>query len=182
AAAPEVPRYQRHVIDHHNVHRRNHSVADIHWDQGLADTALKTAKTCVYAHDVEMDGGGYGQNIAAGAEETNITAILTEIFYNHEMMNFEKWYGWETPGDINDHDAFIGWGHFTQIVWADTTHVGCATYDCRFSGKGIAGLENVSKECSPYFTVCNYKTSGNFPGQFNKMVNRPQGHPVVHWD
>ena len=31
-----------------------------------------------------MDGGGYGQNIAAGVKADNVSAVITELFYNGE--------------------------------------------------------------------------------------------------
>jgi uncharacterized protein YkwD len=43
--------YSDQVLRHHNVHRQNHSVPDLAWSGELASTALKIAKSCVYAHD-----------------------------------------------------------------------------------------------------------------------------------
>lgn len=40
------------VVSNHNVHRSNHSAPAMVWDQGLADTALIIAQSCVYAHNV----------------------------------------------------------------------------------------------------------------------------------
>lgn len=101
-----------------------------------------------------MDGGGYGQNIAAGCPASNVSSVITELFYNNEAPNFASLYGQKTPSNINDESAFDGWGHFTQIVWKGTTSVGCATVHC--SG----GLANTGGSVSPDFTVCNYKNPG----------------------
>jgi hypothetical protein len=43
----------------------------------------------------------------------------------------------------------------TQIVWKETTSVGCATVDCSASG-----LANTGGNVAPYFTVCNYYGAG----------------------
>lgn len=99
-------------------------------------------------------GGGYGQNIAAGVEANNISAIITNLFYNGEVGWFDGLYGQAQPSMNN----FELWGHFSQIVWKDTSHVGCATQDC--SAQGLGG---VTSDVSPYFTVCNYKSPGQFP-------------------
>jgi hypothetical protein len=101
------------------------------------------------------DGGGYGQNIAAGAPASNISSVITELFYNNEVGNFDGLYGQDTPSNINDGSAFDGWGHFSQIVWKSTTSIGCATFDC--SGRGLA---NTGGSVPPHFTVCNYKPAG----------------------
>lgn len=81
--------------------------------------------------------------------------MITELFYNNEISNFDGLYGEATPGNINDEAAFDGWGHFTQIVWISTSSVGCATVDCSASG-----LANTGNSVPPYFTVCNYKPAG----------------------
>jgi len=44
-------------------------------------------------------------------------------------------------------------GHYTQVVWKSTTHLGCATY-----GRHL---------------VCQYGPSGNFKGRFTQNVLRP---------
>jgi pathogenesis-related protein 1 len=43
-------------------------------------------------------------------------------------------------------------GHYTQIVWRDSIHVGCALHDC----PGLA---------YPSTIVCNYGPGGNYGGQ-----------------
>lgn len=43
--------YAATVVKHHNAHRANHSAPEIAWDDALAATAYKIARSCVYAHD-----------------------------------------------------------------------------------------------------------------------------------
>lgn len=43
--------YAGKCVYHHNLHRANHSVADIEWDEGLASIAQAIAESCVYAHN-----------------------------------------------------------------------------------------------------------------------------------
>jgi hypothetical protein len=50
-AAPASNDYSDVVVYNHNVHRANHSAPDAVWSQTLADTALKIAQSCVYAHN-----------------------------------------------------------------------------------------------------------------------------------
>lgn len=56
--------YASKAILHHNIHRQNHSAPDIEWSSDLEASAKAVAQSCVYAHNVDEMGGGYGQNIA----------------------------------------------------------------------------------------------------------------------
>lgn len=44
--------YKGLVLQHHNIHRSNHSAEDVSWDDQLASYAEQTAKTCVWKHDL----------------------------------------------------------------------------------------------------------------------------------
>ncbi|KAF2489288.1 PR-1-like protein [Lophium mytilinum] len=169
--------YQAKVLDSHNCHRANHSAPAVSWDAALAATAQKIAETCVYAHSMDVDGGGYGQNIAAGTEAARVDWVITEGFYNGEVNAYPAaGYGVANP----DMSNFEKWGHYSQVVWKDTTHAACYTKDCSGSGKGPKGLEGVTGDCAPVFTVCNYKGPGNFGGEYGRNVGRPEGRPTVH--
>ncbi|KAF2858475.1 pathogenesis-related protein precursor, partial [Piedraia hortae CBS 480.64] len=161
--------YKGKCLSAHNVHRANHSAPDIQWDDGLASTAAKIAATCNYAHNTEMDGGGYGQNIAAGIKPEHVDAVITNLFYNSEVSAFDGNYGQANPSS-----NFESWGHFTQVVWKASGQVGCATQDC-----SSQGLANAGGGVPAFFTVCNYKSPGNFAGEYDKNVGRPLGHPTV---
>ncbi|CAD0045891.1 unnamed protein product [Aureobasidium pullulans] len=173
AAAPagKATTYQQRVVDHHNVHRANHSAPALTWDTDLANTAAKIAATCVYAHSMDVNGGGYGQNIAAGVEANNVSAVITELFYNGEVGYFNNLYGQANPDMTN----FEKWGHFSQLVWKGTTKVGCATQYC--SG----GLANVGQYVSPHFTVCNYGSPGNYAGEYAQNIGASLNKPTQNW-
>lgn len=172
APAPATPStYQEHVVYHHNIHRQNHSVPDVQWDDDLCASARVVAESCVYAHNTQANGGGYGQNIAAGVDGNNVSSVISDLFYNAEEPLFANMYGMHDP----DMTEFERWGHFTQIVWKDTTHVACYTSHCP------GGLANTGGNVSPYFTVCNYKGPGNYASEYAENVLRPKGNPTVTW-
>ena len=113
-------------------------------------------------------GGGYGQNIAGGIPAGNITALLTNEFYNREFPFYPE-FGTNNPNKA----LFENWGHFSQIVWNSTTSVGCYTEVCsppRASAldckpDGTSYLTNVpcgNGGIPAIFTVCNYYPSGKF--------------------
>jgi len=158
--------YQKQVLDSHNVHRANHSAPALSWDAGLASTAEKIAKSCKFAHDTQMDGGGYGQNIQAGSQASDVWEAITNSFYNGEVNAYNGQYGLANPGG-----NFEDYGHFTQVVWHDTTSVGCATVHCDGGVTNGAGTKD--------FTVCNYKPAGNFGGEYAKNVGKSLGKATV---
>lgn len=179
--APNGDTYAQRVLTHHNIHRANNSAGTVTWDNNLAEIALEIANSCNYAHNTTAGGGNYGQNIAAGAPADNITSVISDLFYNGEILNYAGLYGQATPDNINDETAFDGWGHYTQIVWKGTNSVGCATVDCTGQGNGPQGLGSVGASVPPYFTVCNYGPPGNYLGEFADNVGEPLGNPTVTW-
>ncbi|KAK2752464.1 hypothetical protein FQN54_008126 [Arachnomyces sp. PD_36] len=167
APAPPVDNsYKGRVLEHHNLHRANHSANALQWDENLVASAKMLANSCVYGHNTEYGGGGYGQNIGYGIGGQDVGRMITNLMYNDEFGYFENLYGQANPS-MND---FESWGHFTQILWKDTTHVGCVTVPC-------ASLQNADPNPSepiPY-TVCNYSPPGNYAGEYAKNVARPLG-------
>lgn len=49
---PEDPKFCQNAVDAHNMHRRNHSAADIHWDHDLYLSALETSQSCNFSHQM----------------------------------------------------------------------------------------------------------------------------------
>ena len=169
-SADAVSSYAQVILDQHNKHRANHSAPALIWSDDLAHTAQQIGETCVYAHNTEAGGGGYGQNIAAGPAPALVDALLTNVMYYGEIGLFPLPYGQARPNMSRFHD----WAHFSQMVWNSTTSVGCATIDCSASG-----LANTVSSVAPWFTVCNYSPPGNVDGEYGRNVAEPEGHPAA---
>ncbi|KAJ5987338.1 PR-1-like protein [Penicillium sp. IBT 35674x] len=158
AGYPYGGNYSDKVLYTHNVHRANHSAPNLGWDQSLANAARAWAVACQFRHNTAMLPGGYGQNLAGSAPTASLAQHISEFWYNDELRHFDLYYGQATPGG-----DFSTYGHFSQVVWNDTTKVGCATVDCRGSALGM------------WYTVCNYFPPGNVLGRFDRSVMRPNG-------
>jgi hypothetical protein len=142
--------YKQGILDSHNMHRANASVPGLVWDDNMASIAAEIAASCVYAHNTQAGGGGYGQNIGAGAPDSEVAAMITNNMYNDEI-GFYPGYGSEP-----DMTNFEKWGHYSQIVWKSTVGVGCFTQHCP------NGLANVGSNVGLFFTVCNYSPPGKW--------------------
>lgn len=121
------------------------------WSTDLEDVARGYAEGCVYEHNADRSetiSGYVGENIAATSWEA--TAVYVVNMWAEEVDYYDY--------DSNSCDDGEQCGHYTQIVWADTTSVGCAVNYC-------ADLENVSWSSGAYFYVCNYSPGGNYVGQ-----------------
>lgn len=166
--------YSQVMINYHNAHRWNHSAPIASWNDTLAESARKCAETCVFEHRTEIDGGGYGQNIASwgstdaptGAENKYGAISITNQWYNSEVMNYESYIGQANPPSGLDLDAY---GHFTQVVWDKSTEVGCYTAYC---GAGTM------YSFQAYFTVCNYYSPGNYADEYGNEVKGFRSNPL----
>ncbi|KAJ6109504.1 hypothetical protein N7486_001739 [Penicillium sp. IBT 16267x] len=164
ATASATNAYQQAVLYNHNIHRSNHSVSSLEWSADLESSAKTLAARCTYEHDTSIDGGGYGQNIGYGVGASDIGVMITNLMYNDEIEFFPTPYGESHPSMTK----FDKWGHFSQIVWKATTHVGCATVVCD-------PLGNVDSSDALPFTVCNYTPVGNVGGEYGDNVLKPGG-------
>ncbi|RSL67786.1 hypothetical protein CEP54_003095 [Fusarium duplospermum] len=166
--------YKSIMLNYHNIHRANHSAPDLVWDETLAGYAENTANGCVFEHDMKQGNGGYGQNLASWGATGDIDDMqkksaaggITNQWYNSEMGNW-AFYGEENPPDGMDIQLY---GHFTQVVWKDSTKVGCATVKCP-AGSVL--------QYPSWYTVCNYNPQGNFGGRYGENVLQPKGDKRV---
>lgn len=122
-----------------NAFRSQHNANPLTWNTSLADAASSWASKCQWKHS----GGPTGENLAIGYPD--MTAAI-DAWGNERSM-----YDFSGPTGFSEKT-----GHFTQLVWKDTTSTGCAAIDCtgRNSLKG-------------FMVVCEYWPPGNVVGQGN---------------
>ncbi|MDC0712474.1 CAP domain-containing protein [Stigmatella sp. ncwal1] len=117
------------------------------WSETAASTAQKWVDGCRFAHNPNR--GNFGENIAA-ATPGGLNTLGVVRTWAAEASDFDYARNTCSPGKVC--------GHYTQLVWRNTTQVGCAMKEC--------------SENSPFqgftrwnFWVCNYSPPGNFAGQ-----------------
>lgn len=152
------------MLFHHNTARANHAAKPLTWDSACEANARIAAEKCTFAHYIP-DGAGQGQNLfTVSGKAFNATAGVTESWYKGELEPMKPYFG---EADVPD-DVFHQVGHLTQVVWKDTTRVGCVSIDC--GDRMIVGGEtsNMNK-----YTVCNYAPAGNVYGGYATNVAAP---------
>ncbi|KAI9271652.1 CAP domain-containing protein [Phascolomyces articulosus] len=96
----------------HNQFRAKHSAPALVWNATLASYAKDWSDRCVFEHS----SGPYGENLAMG--------------YNDWKSAITAWYDEVSDYDFSNPGFGQGTGHFTQMVWVDTTQLGCGVADC----------------------------------------------------
>lgn len=165
------------ALYHHNVHRSNHSAPAMTWNDKIAASAQEAADSCVFKHQMDINGGGYGQNLAmwgtsnnAGAlgEDGAIARAASNMWYGGEFASYASFFGKEpSMGNFGD------WGHLSQLLWADSTGLGCAVKLCKKGSPMSASMD-------AWYMVCNYYPAGNVGGRYAANVKAPLGKaPVI---
>ena len=131
----------------HNAARANVSppanppIPDLEWSMKVADTAQAHANKCRFQHSSSL----YGENIFATSSSATPQAVVDSWVSEKQYYN----YGNNSCSDVC--------GHYTQVVWADSTKLGCAMANCtKNSPLGGGDWE---------LWVCNYDPPGNSGGK-----------------
>jgi uncharacterized protein YkwD len=167
------PDYQAAILFHHNAARANHEAAPLSWDTDCEANARIAADRCDFEHFIPQ-GAGQGQNLfVVSGDAFNVTAGISESWYRGELQDMTPWFGKSSL----PHEVFEKVGHLTQMVWKDTTKVGCVSLDC-----GVAMTVNGKSSDMNKYTVCNYAPSGNWKGQYAAKVAPPfSSAKLVGW-
>ncbi|KAF2652410.1 PR-1-like protein [Lophiostoma macrostomum CBS 122681] len=156
--------YQAAVLYHHNAARANHNADPLTWCDDCETNARITAERCTFEHYIP-DGANQGQNLfTVSGDSFNVTAGITESWYKGEFEPMLPYFG---QADVPD-SVFEQVGHLTQVLWKETTSVGCVSVDC--SGKMTVGGQSSDMD---KYTVCNYAPAGNYAGEYGKQVGEP---------
>ncbi|GKT41016.1 protein PRY2 [Colletotrichum spaethianum] len=130
------------VLNSTNSYRNEHNASDVTWNNTLADFATDylddmPGDSCNFGHS----GGPYSENLAKG--------------YPSTTLSIEAWGEERDDYDFDTGEFDERTGHFTQLVWKNTSDVGC--------GRKLCGDRQ-------WYLVCEYWPRGNVVGQFVGQV------------
>jgi pathogenesis-related protein 1 len=131
------------IVDAHNAVRANVAppanppLPPLTWNPAAAAVAAEWASGCVFGHNPELGQLMLGENVFM----TSGTATPEQVvgLWASEVADYD--YASNSCSDVC--------GHYTQIVWRDTTSVGCGVATCP-QGE---------------IWVCDYSPPGNYVGQ-----------------
>ncbi|KAH7916269.1 CAP domain-containing protein [Hygrophoropsis aurantiaca] len=124
----------------HNVVRSKYLAAPLAWSTNLASKAQQWASACHFEH---TDGklGPYGENIAAGTDNFSVVKAVRMFLQDSDKLSATD----------------LVYTDFTQVIWQNTTELGCASAQC-------GGIFNSSMgEATMH--VCLYNPVGNIVGE-----------------
>lgn len=132
----------------HNLHRARVSPAaspalpPVRWSPQLAATASAWAQRCEFEHSR----GDHGENLSARTHMASPDEVVASWAAESEHYRYGK--GRCAAGQVC--------GHYTQVVWRDSTEIGCAAAQCE--GGPFGGGAWI-------LWVCNYSPAGNWSGE-----------------
>lgn len=125
----------------HNAVRSSVGVGPVVWNRTVAGYARAYArKRAASGCAMEHSRGPYGENLAAGWGQ--MTGGAAVHFWATERLSYDH--------RSNSCAGRSVCGHYTQIVWRSSVHIGCARTKC---GNGWM------------FVICNYDPPGNYLGE-----------------
>ncbi|GMN52436.1 hypothetical protein TIFTF001_021577 [Ficus carica] len=140
ALPPKQP-YQSHqdFVDVHNAIRAKVGVGPITWNKTVAAYARNYANQQIADCKMEHSGGPYGENLAEGWGM--MTGEQAVKFWASEKPHYD----YASNSCVGDEC-----GHYTQIVWRNSVHLGCARAKCHNGWM---------------FVICSYDPPGNYEGE-----------------
>lgn len=120
------------MLTTHNKLREMHNAQELSWNDTLYQYAHDYASRYSCSGKLVHSGGPYGENLALG-------------YTLNGSVN-----AWYSEGETYDYQTHNLWDHFTQVVWNDTSQLGCAYKYCN----SVWGK----------YIICSYYPPGNIVG------------------
>ncbi|NEP08971.1 MAG: secretion protein [Symploca sp. SIO2C1] len=148
------------ALSKHNSYRSTHNSPNMTESTSLNNSAQSWAEHLASTGAFEHSDTKAGENIyasyttASSIDATNLANQAVTSWYN-EVSDYD----YANPG-------FSGkTGHFTQVVWKNSTELGCG------AAQGVATLGG--RKYTAFYVVCQYGPAGNVIGQFPDNVMKP---------
>ncbi|MBO3459874.1 CAP family protein [Aetokthonos hydrillicola Thurmond2011] len=165
--ADQLTKFRSEALNEHNAKRALHPINPLTLapetdelnagSQQWAEHLLELGKL---QHSSSQERNGAGENLYV---------VYTTRSYEADQVAkqaVDRWYGEITNYDYNNPTFSSATGHFTQVVWKNTTTLGCGYAE---GAKTVNGITY-----NAYYTVCRYSPAGNVLGEFEDNVLPPK--------
>ena len=136
------------VLAVHNAERAEVGVAPLTWSDSLAQDAQAWANHLAdidqLVHAGSDTNANEGENLAAGSAGGYTDGQLAQLWADEKSYFVQG-----TFPDVSSDGNWASVGHYTQMIWANTTQVGCG---------------HASSSGNDYL-VCRYSPAGNYLGE-----------------
>ncbi|XP_034052765.1 cysteine-rich secretory protein LCCL domain-containing 2 [Gymnodraco acuticeps] len=136
------------------------------WDDELEQSATHWAEQCQWDHGPQDLLMSIGQNLAVHWGRYRSPAFHVQSWYD-EVKDYTYPYPSECNPWCPDRCSGPMCTHYTQLVWATTSRVGCAVHTCPRMDVWGETWEN------SIYLVCNYSPKGNWIGEAPYQHGRP---------
>ena len=148
AASAPNERLAAELLQAHNAERAAFGLRPLAWDPALAGHAGRYADELARINDLRHSPKelrrGQGENLWMGSARAFSPRTMVQNWASEKNVF--------RPGVFPNNSGTRSWsdvGHYTQIIWPGTTHVGCG----------------ISSNRGNDFLVCRYSPPGNVTGQ-----------------
>ena len=140
---PTVISTPQSALDRHNAIRAEvFSGAVMSWSDTLALSAQEYANTLASSGKFEHGNSGYGENLFASSQNAGFVDAINDWYKEKAYYNYTN-------------NSCVGLcGHYTQMVWRDSTQLGCAK--AIYTTGNYRGWSVI---------VCRYNPAGNYRGE-----------------
>uniref|UniRef100_A0A3Q2YLP1 Cysteine rich secretory protein LCCL domain containing 2 n=1 Tax=Hippocampus comes TaxID=109280 RepID=A0A3Q2YLP1_HIPCM len=136
------------------------------WDDELERSATHWAEVCQWDHGPQDLLMSIGQNLAVHWGRYRSPAFHVQAWYD-EVKDYTYPYPHECNPWCPERCSGPMCTHYTQVVWATTSRVGCAVHVCPRMNVWGETWENA------VYLVCNYSPKGNWIGEAPYKNGRP---------
>ncbi|CAG2251435.1 GLIPR1-like protein 1,Glioma pathogenesis-related protein 1 [Mytilus edulis] len=143
---------QLHNDARNNVQPTASNMQQMTWSSELASVAQTYANKCVWSHNSARS------SQASSFYYVGENLYVTTSSYGYLEKGVASWDNEKKDYDYASNSCSGVCGHYTQVVWADSTKLGCAVGSCPSMTNLPSYFQNVK------FVVCNYGPGGNYNG------------------
>lgn len=146
--------WQKKILVKHNKFRDKHCTPPLKWNSKLSSLAQNQASKLCKKDAIFHPDTKYGGNIYIAFLNSNSNVNKQEQAKN----SVNNWYNESAKYNYNNPIYSIETAHFTQLVWKNTTQIGCGLTSCMQDNQKLIYID------------CLYDPPGNFESAYTENV------------